>query len=320
MQQVSGLFAAIAIAVSMIAGPAFGQDFPKKQPIKIVVPVPAGGGTDVMARITAEFLARRLGQTIVVENKPGASSTIGADFVAKSPPDGYTLLFTGGEFAVVPALRSNLPYKYDEMTFLVRPFVVEPLMIASPKFGPSTLQELAAHMKAHPGQVKYGSTGIGAIVHIGLAMFEGAIGSKGLHVPYSGISPVYNDLLGGNIDISQSGPPVPEGIKVLGSVGSKRSAVYPHLPTLEEVGIKGATWDVWFGIMGPPNLPKPVADRLIAEIGAVMKDPEAIAKFQSTAKRLPETEPLTGDAFRRFVIEDSRKWKVVAEREKIVLQ
>jgi tripartite-type tricarboxylate transporter receptor subunit TctC len=312
--------AALMLTVASALSPTLAQEFPKRQPVKIVVPVPPGGGTDVLARITAEFLQRRLGQTVVVENKPGASSTIGADFVAKAPADGYTILFIGPEFAVVPAVRPTMPYKFDEMTYLVRGFINPPLVFASPKFGVSSLQELVTHMKANPGQVRYGSTGIGAVVHMGITMFESAAGVKGLHVPYSGIAPVYNDLLAGTIDITQAGTPFPDGLKVLGTAGSKRSPNFPNLPTLEEVGVKGANWDIWFGFLAPPNLPKPLADRLIAEITAVLKDPEAIARYHAAAKYGPAAEILIGDAFKKQTLDDHRRWKEVGEREKIVLQ
>ena len=309
------LIVASLIGATQFAIPGMAQDFPTKQPIKIIVPVPVGGGTDALARITAEFLQRRLGQSVVVDNKPGASSTIGSEFVSRSPADGYTLLFTGAEFAVVPAVRS-VPYKFDDFTYLVRGFTVSPVLIASPKYPASTLQELIANMKANPGQVKYGSTGIGAIVHIGLAMFDSAAGVKGLHVPYQGIAPVYKDLLSGTVDFTETTPPMPDSFKVLAAVGNKRNPAYPNVPTLEEAGIKGATWNVWYGFFAPANLPKPIADRLIAEITAVFKDPAAIAKYEAT-KFTPDTTPLIGDAFKKQVLEDNKNWKVVVEREKI---
>jgi tripartite-type tricarboxylate transporter receptor subunit TctC len=311
---------ALLVCAVQMPSPALAQDYPRKQPIRIVVPVPPGGTTDALARSTAEFLQRRMGQSVIVENKPGASSTIGADFVAKSPADGYTVLFTGAEFALVPAVRSNLPYKYDEMTYLVRTFNIPALVWASPKYAASSVQELVADMRTRPGQVRYGSTGIGAIVHLGVSTFESAMGVKALHVPYSGIGPVFNDLLAGTIDFSMGTPPFPDGIKVIGSVGTKRHPGWPNVPTLEEQGIKGATWNVWFGFLAPPNLPKPIADRLTAEITAVIKDPEAIAKFQSIARHGPEAEPLAGDAFKKQAQDDFLKWKTVVDREKIVVQ
>ena len=139
-----------------------------------------------------------------------------------------------------------------------------------------------------------------------------------LHVPYQGIAPVYQALRSGDVDISASSPPFPEGFKVLASLGSTRSPAYPMLPTLQELGIK-AGWEGWFGFMAPPNLPKPIADRLITEILAVLKDPEAIAKYIG-ANAAPEAQPLTGDAYKHSVFEENKNWKTVADRAKIVIE
>lgn len=310
---------ALVISATHGVTPSMAQDYPKKQPIKIIVAVNPGGATDNLARITAEFLGRRMGQVVIVENKPGASGTIGADFVARSPADGYTLFIAGSEFAAVPATR-KVPYKIDEMTYLIRAFTVSPLMYGSPHFPVSSLSELVTYMKANPGKVRYGSTGIGAIVHMGVAMFESAAGVKGLHVPYSGIGPVFNDLLAGHIDISQGAPPFPAGIKVLGSIGSKRNPAFPDLPTLDEIGVKNASWDQWFGFLGPPKLPKPLAERLVADLSAVFKDPEAIARYQKTVSFEPDAAPLIGDDFRKQVVEENKNWKTVVDREKIVVE
>lgn len=317
MFKLSGFAAALLIGATQVAPFAMAQEYPKKQPIKMIVTVPPGGTSDILARATADALHRRLGQVVIVENKPGASSTIGVDFVARAPADGYTLLFVGPEFAVVPAVRTKLPYKFESLTYLVRPFLVAPVLLASPKYLPSSLQELLADMKARPGQVKYGSTGIGAVVHVGLASFEASADVKGLHVPYQGIAPVLNDLLAGTLDITQAASPIPEGLKPLASAGTKRNPEFPNVPTLDEAGIKGATWDVWWGFFAPPNLPQPIAERLISEITAVIKDPVVIAKYKAAVKFEPEANPLTGEAFKKAVLEDNHKWKTVVEREKI---
>jgi tripartite-type tricarboxylate transporter receptor subunit TctC len=206
------------------------------------------------------------------------------------------------------------------MTYLVRPFVYPTLVFGSPKLPVNSAQELIAHMKANPGKVRYGSTGVGAIVHLAVAMLESAAGVKAVHVPYAGIAPVYQDLLAGNIDFTTATLPAPDGLKVLGASGSRRSPLHPDLPTWDELGIKGATWDVWFGLFGPPSLPKPIADRLIAEFTAVLKDPEAIAKYLSAGKATPETSPLIGEAFKKQTLEDQKAWKAVVDREKIVIQ
>ena len=321
MSRVLTVVGALVFGAMQALAPAMAQEYPSKQPVKLVVAVPAGGLTDALARVTAEFLQRRLGQAVVVENRVGASSTIGADFVAKSAPDGYTLLLAGAEQPVVAAVRSNLPYKLEEFTYLIRGFTAQPLMMVSAKSPISTIPELVASMKANPGKARYGSTGVGAITHLGTSMFESAAGVKGVHIPYAGIAPAYQDLLAGNIDYINGGTaPFPEGLKVIGSVGTRRSPVFPNLPTLEESGIKNAGWDAWFGFLAPANLPKPIADKLIADLSAVFKDPEAIAKYLSVTKSVPETNPLIGDAYKRQVLEEQKAWKIVVDREKIVIQ
>jgi tripartite-type tricarboxylate transporter receptor subunit TctC len=305
---------------AIAAAPAAAQDFPTKQPIKIVVPYPPGGGTDVMARITAEYLQARLGQSVIVENRTGASGSIGANYVAKAPPDGYTLLYLpGGDVTAMPAVRTNVPFKYDEFTFLVRGFLSTPMVLASPKLPVSTTQELIAHMKANPGKVSFGTPGVGHIVHLAGVMFENATGLKTLTVPYSGIAPVFTAMLGGTLDFTMATPPWPEGVKVLGAAGSRRSPFFPDQPTLEEMGIKGGTWDLWFGFVAPPNLPKPIADRLTAELLAVLKNPEAIAKYKATLN-LPDPNPLTGDAFKSRVQQEYNTWRAIVVREKIVVE
>src|SRR6185369_4341052 len=318
MNRILAIFALSAVGATLGASPTMAQEYPKKQPIKIVVAANAGGGADVLARITGQFLKDRLGQTVIVENKAGASGSIATDYVSKAPADGYTLLFCASELAVPPAVRTDMPYKFDELTYLTRLFNIPPLMFGSPALQINSTAELVTYMKANPGKIKYGSTVTGAVVHLGMSSFESAAGVKGLHVPYTGIAPVYKDLLGGHVDITEAAPPFPEGIKVLGTVGSKRHPGYPDRPTLEEIGVKGATWDLWYGICAPPNLPKPVADRLIAELTAVIKNPEAIAKYVAQTNVPPDG--LSGDDFKNSVVADYRKWKAVADRENIKLK
>jgi tripartite-type tricarboxylate transporter receptor subunit TctC len=320
MFKVLTLVGALLLGATQCAPLVMAQEFPRKQPIRVVVAAPPGAGTDVRARITAEFLQKRLGQNVIVENKPGAGSAIAADHVAKSPADGYTIFLTANEFGALPAVRKNLPYKFNDFTFLIRPFAVSPVLLGSPKLAASTTQELVTYMKANPDKIRYGNTGVGAIVHLALVLLDSAAGVKGVHIPYGGSAPIFNDMLGGNVDITQAAPPFPDGLKVLGSVGSRRNPAFPNLPTLEEIGIKGASWDLWFGFVAPPNLPRPIADKLIAELSAVFKDPEAIAKFEATTKVPPLTEPLIGEDFKRRLMEEHRDWKAVVDREKIVVE
>ena len=315
----------MALAGAVLAGfaslgAAEAQEWPKKQPIKIVVGAAAGGGTDVLARVTAEFLQRRLCQAVVVENKLGAGASIAVDYVAKSPPDGYTLLLIFNDLVIYPAVRGDLPYKYDQMTYLIRPFVVPPVLFVGPKVQAKTAQEFIAHMKANPGKVRYGSAGVGGLMHLGIAKFEAAIGVKGAHVAYTGAAPVYQDMLGGVLDFTMATPPNPDGLRVLASAGTKRHPLHPDAPTLAELGVKGAEWEPAAGFVGPPKMPKELTDRVIAELSAVMKDPEAIAKLQSAAKFTPDPQAPTGEAYKAMMVTEHNEWKAIVEREKIVVQ
>lgn len=310
--------AALCLGALVLAGPAVAQEWPKKQPIKIVLPVNPGGSTDALARIMADFLSKRLGQAVVVENKPGAAAAIAADYVYKSAPDGYTFEFSANELETLGALRKNLPFEIDKFTFLVRAFENQPLLLGSPSLKATNTQELVALMKANPGKVRYGSSGVGAVIHMAIVLLESSAGVKGTHVVHTGVAPVFQDMLGGNIEFTMSSPPVPEGVKVLGTFGSIRNPLYPDVPTMKEAGFDNAVFDVWFGFFGPPGLPKPIADKFTAEVLAVLKDPEAVAKFRAV-RVLPASSPLTGDAFKSSVIKALDGWKGVVEREKIAI-
>ena len=208
---------AFVLGAVLAASPAMAQEFPAKQPVKVIVGANAGGLTDVLARITADFLSKRLGQAVVVENRPGAASAIAADFTAKSAPDGYTIYLAGAELTVITALRNNLPYKFEDFTYLTKFWTTIPLMVVGPKVAVSTPKELIESMKANPGKFRYGTPGIGSLNHVGTAMFEGSTGVKGVHVPYTGIAPIYTDLLSGAIDFAMGAtPPFPDTLKEIG--------------------------------------------------------------------------------------------------------
>lgn len=314
------LVSAVFMSAALAAQSASAQEWPKKQPIKIVVGAAAGGGTDVLARITAEYLQRRIGQAVVVDNKPGAGQSIAVDYVAKAAPDGYTFLLIYNDLVILPAVRNNLPYKFDEMTYLIRPFAVAPVVFVGPNVKAQTMPEFVAQMKANPGKTRYGSGGVGGLMHLMEAQFESAVGVKGVHVPYGGAAPVYQDMLGGTLEYTIATPPNPEGLRVLASLGTKRHPLYPNVPTLEEMGIKGATLDVAAGFVAPPKMPKELADRLIAELKAVFRDPEAIQKYQTAAKYTPDLNAPAGDDYKKLSVAEHLKWKAVVEREKIVVQ
>ena len=224
----------IFLALIQVITIASAQEFPKKKPIKIVVGAAVGGGADTLTRIIADSLQRKIGQTVIVENKAGASGAIGAQYVAKSPADGYTLLFLGSEFSALPAVRRNLPYKIEDFTFLVRCFTSQPMLLARPGLPVNSVNELIARMKTHPSKITYGSTGVGGVIHLATSMFEGAAGVRALHVPDTGSVLTYSAMMGGHVDFTEGIVPFLDGLKVLASTGTRRHPAYPDVPTLEE--------------------------------------------------------------------------------------
>jgi tripartite-type tricarboxylate transporter receptor subunit TctC len=324
MARTALLFSALVLAVIQAALPAHAQEFPGKQPIRIIVPFLPGAANDTLARITAAALTPRLGQSVVVENKAGAGSAIGTELVAKSPADGYTLLWAAADgISVLPAVKPNVPYKVpDDFTFICQFSETPFALVVSSTLPIRTLAELIAYAKANPGKIRYGTSGVGSIAHVGFVLFEKRAGIEMLHVPYKGMSAVVTDILGGHIELALVTPPTitphadSDKIRILATTGSRRSPLFPSLPTLKESGLPDVVVETWFGVIGPANLPASVTARLQNEIAAVLKDPDVIAKLKS-ANFEPYFVP--SEAFRKYVVDDYAKWKSVALSEKIVI-
>ena len=279
---------------------ALAQSFPAR-PVRIIVPFPPGGATDVMARVIAQKLSESWGQQAVVENKPGASGSIGSDLVAKSAADGYTLLLQGTQHAINLSIYKQLPYDtlrdFTPVAYIaVAPF----LLVLHPSVPANSVAELIAYIKAKPGGVNYGSSGVGGAAHLAGEMFKTAAGVQLTHIPYKGAAPAMADLLGGQVPMLFD--PIPTSlthvrsgrIKVLAITSAKRSAVMPDVPTIAESGLPGFEAVAWFGLYAPAATSTDVVSKLNADVNRVLQLPEVKEKFAALGA---DSAPMTTDQF-----------------------
>ena len=313
-----------ATLVAMLVAPlAVAQDYPSK-PVRIIVPFAAGGPADVYARFIAQRLQESMGQIFIVDDRPGAGSIIGTDAVAKSPADGYTLLLMSNTHTVNESLIPTKPFQ------LMRDFVpVAPInssdlvLVARSGLPASTLAELIAAAKAKPGALSYASSGPGTPYHMAGELFKAMAGVSILHIPYKGSSGARTDVLGGQVDMMfDAVPTMTEHIragkvKALGTTGATRSGVMPDVPTLAEAGVPGYEATIWLGLMAPAGTPKPIVDRLNAEIGKVLAKPEV---KEAWAKQGAEPLIMTPGEFDKYLRGDIEKWAKVIQTAGIKVQ
>jgi tripartite-type tricarboxylate transporter receptor subunit TctC len=293
--------------------------------LRLIVPFTAGAGSDFTARVMAEALGPRLGQPVVVENRPGAGGAIGTDNVAKAAPDGYTLLWAAADaITMLPAVKPNLPYKIPGDFAYVAKFTHTGLSVAvSSKLPVTTMAEFIAYAKANPGKVRYGTAGVGGSTHLATLLFEKAAGIKMVHVPYKGVAASLQDLLGGHIELALVAPPTiaphlgSDKVRIIGITAPARHPFLPNAPTMAELGVPKATVVPWYGVLGPAGLPANVTERLRREVAAVIASPEVQEKL-TKAGWVPA--PIIGDALEKFVVEEYRQWKEIADAEKIVVE
>ena len=264
---------------------AFAQAYPAR-PVRIIVPYPPGGATDVMARTVAQKLNESWQHAVVVENKAGASGSVGSEIVAKSAPDGYTLLVQGTQHAINLSLYKQLPYDTLRDFVPINYIASAPfLLVLHPSVPANTVAELIAYIKARPGGLNYGSSGVGGGAHLAGEIFKTAAGVPLTHIPYKGAAPAMADLLGGQVTMVFD--PIPTSIaqvragrlKALAITSAKRSALMPELPTVAESGLPGFDVSAWFGLYGPAAMPKDIAIKLNAEVNRILQLPEVKEKF-----------------------------------------
>ena len=313
MSRIARCLAALA---AMVAAAAWAQPYPTK-PVKIIVPFAAGGPADIYARVIGEKLQAALGQSFVVEDRPGAGAVIGTDAVAKSAPDGYTLLMMSNTHTVNESLLKDKPYALLKELVPVAPVNYSDLvMVVHPSVKANTLQEFIALAKANPGKLNYASSGPGTPYHMAGELFKAMAGVDILHVPYKGSSGARTDILGGQVQmmfdaITTMAPNVRAGkLKALGTSGKVRSSVLPEVPTVSEAGVPGYDAVIWLGIMAPAGTPKAIVDRLNAEITKAANSPE-IKKAWAEQGAVPMS--MTPDEFGHFLREDIEKWARVVK-------
>ena len=267
-------------ASSLVAGSALAQSWPSR-PISLIVPFPAGGTTDVLARAVGQELSKSLGQPVLVESKPGAGATLGADFVAKAKPDGYTLLMGAVHHTIATSAYKKLPYDFQKDLLPVTIVALVPnLLVVNPAVPAKNVSELLALAKASPGKLSYGSAGNGTAHHLIGAQFEGMAGVQLLHVPYKGSGPLVTDLLGGQITMSFDTitpvlPHIKAGkLRALAVTTNKRSPALPDVPTLDESGLKGFNLGTWFGVLAPAGTPRDIVSRLNTELVKIIQSPD----------------------------------------------
>jgi tripartite-type tricarboxylate transporter receptor subunit TctC len=293
---------------------AQARAFPDK-PVRLVVPFPAGGSTDIIGRTLGQKLSEIWGQPVVIDNRPGGSTIIGTDLVAKSAPDGYTLLVTTAPFTIVPSLTDELPYDpakdFEPITLInTTPLV----LVVNPSVPANSVKELIALAKAKPGTLNFGSTGSGGSSHLAGELFNAMAGVRIVHVPYKGNAPALGDLVGGHVDIAFNGltsamPLIKAGkLRPLAVTSLTRAGALPQMPTLDETGLKGFQAVAWNGLSAPARTPKELIARINADVLKVLHSPELVERLKAEGSDPVGNSP---EQFAAFVRDETAKWSKV---------
>ena len=305
-------FVAAAAFAVLSAISAVAQDYPSR-PIKLILPQPAGGAVDLIARTLGERLAEQLKQPVIVENMPGANGGLAGAAVARATPDGHTLFMAiDSNLVVNPALYKNL--NYDPFRDFVPIGVVARLytvLVANPKVPFNNVQELIAYAKAHPNKLNYAGIGIGSGMHLGMELFKFMTKTDINHVPYRGTAPAITAVVAGEVEIMLTGPPAARSmsqggkLKLLAVASPRRLSIMPDVPTVDEQGVKGYELAAWFGLMAPAGTPKPIVDRLSAEVKKAVHDARFSERMTAQALQIVGSTP---DAMLAEMRDDTKKW------------
>ncbi len=316
------LIAASALAATLAQAQSGAQTAYPARPLRIVVPFTPGGSTDILARSIGLELTKAWGQPVIIDNVPGAGGSVGADKVAKALPDGYTLLMGHiGTLAVNPSLYPALHYdpvkSFAPVAWVAR---VPNVLVVNPQVKASSVRELVALAKAHPGQLNYGSGGNGSAANLATEYFKLQTGASILHIPYRGTAPAVTDLMGGQIQVLFTGAPAVLGqirngqLRALAVSSPQRLAALPDLPTVAELGYKDFEADQWYGVVAPAGTPREIVTKLNAQINLALGSPELKARLTSEGAIATPTTP---EAFGQLIAREIARWKPVIQSGRV---
>ena len=310
------LVAVACFGLAIAGGPAGADDYPSK-PVRVIVPFAPGGINDILARVVSAQLSERLGKQFVVENKTGAGGIVGSELVAKSAPDGYTLLIVSIAHAVNPALY-KLPYDPLKAFAPISIFASSPNVLAIyPGLPAKDLKEFVALAKSQPGEIQYGSGGVGGSPHLGMELFKRVAGIDLTHVPFRGSGPAVIDVTGGHTKaimatVTTLSPHVKSGkLRALGVSGKTRNHVLPDVPTMDEAGVPGYTSQGSFGLFAPAGTPRDIRDKIATDVAEVLSRPDVKKALEARSFVVTSLGP---DAFDKYIASENVKWEAVIKR------
>lgn len=320
MKRIAALLAAGAFTTA--AGTAAAQTYPAR-PLRLVVPFAPGGGTDVTARYVGTKLAERVGQPVIVDNRPAASGVVGADLVAKAAPDGYTLVVVSVTFVISSTLQKGLPYEVKDFAPITL-LIASPLgLLLHPSVPATNVKELIAYAKANPGKLNYGSSGAGSIAHLSTELLDSMAGMRMTHVPYKGVAAYTTAQLQNEIQVGMSNmfstlPQWKSGrLRLIAHAGAKRMEALPEVPTIAESGVPGYEAIIWYGFMAPGRTPQAIVQKLYREISGIAQSAEARRLFVSQGNDVVANSP---EEFARVIRGEAKKWGDIGRRLGVSLE
>ena len=312
-----------AAAMAAIAAPAAAQEFPVR-PIRIIVAYTPAGATDILARAVGQKMSEHWGQSVIVDNRPGAAGNIGTEIAAKAAADGYTLLMaTAGSHGINPGLYRKLAWSPKDFTAVSLVANVPNILVVNNALPIKSVKELIAYAKANPGKLSYGSPGLGSTAHLSMELFKSMTGTNLIHVPYKGSAGVMADVMSGQIAVTMDNippylPQVRAGkIRALAVSPAKRTPAAPDIPTVAEAGVPGYESVAWFGLVAPSGTPKTVIDKLAAETQRILKLPDVHERIASLGAEVVGSSPAD---FNAFITSEMAKWAKVIKEAHVELQ